>query len=74
VEPAGGFYLMGEIRKNIRMSEEEFVIRLMEEKEVFVHPGYFYDYEKGIHFVVSFLVKEKSLEMALSNLVDFVSR
>ena len=73
VEPVGGFYLMGEIRKNIPMSEEDFVIRLMQEKNVFVHPGYFYDYEKGIHLVVSFLVREKDLEKGLLSLLDFIS-
>jgi aspartate/methionine/tyrosine aminotransferase len=72
VEPVGGFYLMASV--DTKLSEEDFVIRLMQEKNIFVHPGYFYDYEKGIHVVVSFLLKEKSLERAVLSLVDFVSR
>ncbi|MBI2082255.1 MAG: pyridoxal phosphate-dependent aminotransferase [Deltaproteobacteria bacterium] len=74
VEPAGGFYLMAKIQKSVGLTEEEFVIRLMKEKKVFVHPGYFYDYEKGIHFVISFLTKEEELEEGLQAVGDFISR
>ncbi len=72
VEPSGGFYLMGKIQKEMGLSEEEFVIRLMEEKGVFVHPGYFYDYEEGVHFVLSFLTEEEELVAGIGGLVDFV--
>ena len=61
IEPVGGFYLMVEVTKETGMSEEEFVIRLMREKGVFVHPGYFFDYEKGIHLVISYLTKNLCL-------------
>lgn len=70
VPPMGGFYLMGEITKKSHLSEEDFVIQLMEEKNVFVHPGYFYDYEKGIHFVVSFLAEKEKLIWAYGALVS----
>ncbi len=71
IPPRGGFYLMGEIARPVSLSEEEFVIRLMEEKGVFVHPGYFYDYEKGTHFVVSHLTDEGRLKEGLDALIDF---
>lgn len=78
VEPAGGFYLMAELPAEgtghlLQLSEEEFVIRLMEEKGVFVHPGYFYDYEKGVHFVMSYLLEEKKLSQALEKIMRFVA-
>lgn len=65
-EPAGGFYLMFQIDGTLPMSEEDFVIRLMEKKGVFVHPGYFYDYEKGIHGVISFLTRPEALQDSLT--------
>lgn len=71
-EPAGGFYLMAEVlpKGTRHLSEEEFVIRLMEERGVFVHPGYFYDYERGIHFVISFLAKPAVLRAGLNTIVS----
>lgn len=72
VEPRGGFYLMGRVTKPLKISEEEFVIRLMEETGVFVHPGYFYDYEQGIHFVISFLLEEKALRSGIGHLLSFI--
>ncbi len=76
IEPQGGIYLMARVKKNLGMSpeisEEEFVIRLMKEKGVFVHPGYFFDYEKGIHFVISFLTQKEKLEKGIKSLMDFL--
>lgn len=73
VPPAGGFYLTVSVTKPVSSSEEEFVIRLMEEESVFVHPGYFYDYEKGIHFVISFLPPEEILRPSLQKICRFVN-
>jgi aspartate/methionine/tyrosine aminotransferase len=73
IPPQGGFYLMGEIQKDLGMGEEDFVISLMKEEGVFVHPGYFYDYEKGIHFVISFLTQRENLHEGLERLVKFVA-
>lgn len=74
VPPAGGSYLTAEITQPIPLSEEDFVIRLMEEEGVFVHPGYFYDDEKGVHFVISFLAPREILRPSLQKIGDFVSR
>jgi aspartate/methionine/tyrosine aminotransferase len=54
------------------LSEDEFVIGLMEAKGVFVHPGYFYDNEIGLHFVISFLTKEEKLLEGVKSLVSFI--
>lgn len=72
VEPMGGFYLMAAIRKPLGISEEDFVIRLMQEKGIFVHPGYFYDYEEGIHFVISFLGERGKLKKGIEGLLEFI--
>ncbi len=66
----GGFYLIFEVQKS-GISEEDFVIHLMEEKNIFLHPGYFFDYEKGIHGIISFLTKEENLREGLERLISY---
>lgn len=74
VEPQGGFYMTARLKAAHVGSEEAFVIRLMEETGVFVHPGYFYELEEEAHFVLSFLTPEGPLREALVKLVEFVSK
>ncbi len=59
-EPIGGFYVMAGVAQDALRQlglkdEEEFVIELMKREKVFVHPGYFFDYECGTHVILSFL-------------------
>ncbi|MBI1910282.1 MAG: pyridoxal phosphate-dependent aminotransferase [Deltaproteobacteria bacterium] len=88
VEPQGGFYLMAEVsdrppspslaKEGVKgevwhfRTEEDFIINLMKETGVFVHPGYFFDYEKGVHFVISFLAEQKVLKQGLARVVEFI--
>lgn len=67
VEPVGGFYLMAAIETE--QAEEDFVVELMKKAGVFVHPGYFFDYEKGVHVILSYLVHPERLQMGLKRLV-----
>jgi alanine-synthesizing transaminase len=52
----GGWYAT--IRVPDTTSDEERAVRLLEESEVFVHPGYFFDMHRGAHLVVSLLTPE----------------
>jgi len=72
VEPAGGFYLMANVESE--MAEEDFIVALMKETGVFVHPGYFFDYERGVNVVISYLVEPRKLISGLEELVRFVGR
>lgn len=72
VSPVGGFYMMLEVTKRMALTEEEFVIALMKEAGVFVHPGYFFDYEKGLHVVISYLTRPEALQRGLAALTRFV--
>ena len=82
ISPAGGFYLTAKVTKPLPISdpkgvplgEEAFVIRLLDEESIFVHPGYFYDSEEGIHFVISFLHPEEMLRSSLQKIRTFISR
>ena len=73
-QPEGGFYLFVKIipRKSFPMTDEDFVIHLMEKTGIFVHPGYFYDYEKGVHFLISLLPQKKQLKLHLEKLVKTI--
>ena len=65
---------MAEVMGSTGIGEEEFVIGLMEEAGVFVHPGYFYDYEKGIHLIISFLSEEAALRTGLKGIREFLEK
>lgn len=79
MKPVGGFYLFAEIQgvRSSRsgappLSDEDFVIELMKETGIFVHPGYFYDYEKGIHILICYLMEGAKLRIYLEQLVKFI--
>lgn len=69
---AGGFYLFPEV-KNFPGTDEDFVIHMMENTGIFVHPGYFYDYEKGLHVLISFLMEAGELEPLLERFVRAIN-
>lgn len=72
VSPVGGFYLMAKIETET--AEEDFVVELMKKTGVFVHPGYFFDYERGVNVVISYLVEPKKLISGLEALIRFAGR
>ena len=49
----GGWYAL--LRMKGVYNEESFVLRLMEDERVAVHPGYFYDFAEGAHAVLGLL-------------------
>ncbi len=49
----GGWYAVLRLPDDI--DEEDFVLQLLREDHVFVHPGYFFDFEEGAHLVLSLL-------------------
>jgi hypothetical protein len=50
-------------------SDEEFALRALEEHDVIVHPGYFFDFERDGYFVVSLLTPPATLEEGISRIV-----
>lgn len=48
-----------------KLTDEDFVIALMEKTGIFVHPGYFYDYDKGINILISLLAPVEVLTQKL---------
>ena len=54
LKPEGGWYAVIRIPLG-KISEEEFVLELLEKDHVFVHPGYFFDFDEEGFLVVSLL-------------------
>lgn len=73
VPSQGGWYLFIEIL-NYKGSDEDFVIELMEKTGLFVHPGYFYDYEKGLHILICYAMESKTFEKRFLRLIEFISQ
>jgi aspartate/methionine/tyrosine aminotransferase len=74
VAPRGGFYLTVRVTGERERSEERWVMDLMEQKGVFVHPGYFFDLEDGIHFVFTYLTRPDILSDALRKIDAFIQK
>ena len=56
LEPEGGWYAV--LRVPATVSEEDRVTRLLEERDVLVHPGYFFDFPHEAFLVLSLLAPE----------------
>ncbi len=69
VKPNGGIHTLFRIKKSSKstLTEEDIVIKLLSEYKVFIHPGYFYDYEESGYysFVMSVLDDKKDILEAL---------
>jgi len=72
VPPDGGFYLMARIDSPRWPDEEALVIALLQEHGVFVHPGYFFDFDDGVHLVISFLTEPTRLARGLEAILAMV--
>jgi hypothetical protein len=65
----GGWYACLELPET--RSEEEWILELADQG-IRVHPGWFYDFSRGAHAVVSLLVAPKGFETGIRQLVETV--
>lgn len=72
VDPVGGYYVTVRVKDSRGRNEEKWIIELMEQQGVFVHPGYFFDLEEGLHFVFTFLTDPGLLERGLDKIKAFI--
>lgn len=63
---AGGWYSVLEVQSDL--DDEALALRLLEKQQLFVHPGYFFDFEEGNYLVVSLLLPEPLFADAVSRL------
>lgn len=66
----GGWYAV--LKVSADKTEEEWVLKLLAKYHVFVHPGYFYDFEDGPYLVVSLIapvdIFQKGIQRVLSRI------
>lgn len=67
----GGWYAVLRINKDI--SEDELAMALLEKDRVFVHPGYFFDFEEGNFLILSLLTAPAAFKEGLAKLINRVS-
>jgi alanine-synthesizing transaminase len=67
LEPEGSWY--GILKLPNTQSEEAWVMQLLEEDHVFVHPGYFFDFEDGTHAVISLIVEPNAFQKGVSRIL-----
>jgi aspartate/methionine/tyrosine aminotransferase len=72
LEPQGGWSAV--LRVPATLAEEEWVLALLDEAGVLVHPGYFFDFAGEAFLVLSLLPPGPALADGVSRLVHTVSR
>lgn len=72
-KPEGGFYLFLKIN-GLKMTDEEFALELLEKTGIFVHPGYFYDFDEGVYVVISLAFKKDFFLKYLHEIVGFIKQ
>jgi aspartate/methionine/tyrosine aminotransferase len=66
IVPDGGWSAV--VRVPAILSEEQLVLRLLEDDAVLVHPGYFFDFDRGAHVVCSLLPAPDVFDAGLARL------
>jgi aspartate/methionine/tyrosine aminotransferase len=67
LEPDGGWTVV--VRVPAILSEDQWVLRLLDAAGVLVHPGYFFDFDVGTHLVISLLPQPAVFEQGVSRVV-----
>lgn len=71
-EPEGGWSAV--IRVPAILSEEQWVLRLIEEHAVLVHPGFFFDLDAGAYLVVSLLPLPDTFDAGVARVAEMATR
>ncbi len=66
-EPEGGWYSVLKIPATL--SEEEWVLQFLQEDHVFVHPGYFFDFDDEAFIIVSLLPPEEVFQSGVNGVL-----
>jgi alanine-synthesizing transaminase len=70
-EPDGGWSVV--VRVPAILSEEQWVLHLVQAHGVLVHPGFFFDLDTGVHLVISLLPMPEVFEMGVSCIAAMAS-
>jgi hypothetical protein len=72
LEAEGGWYAV--IQVPTIDTEEELVLALLTQKDVLVHPGYFFDFPRESYLIVSLLPPEARFAAGVARLLGHVRR
>ena len=62
----GGWYAVAQIKKNV--SDEKLVCQLLHEDDVFIHPGYFYDFTTNDYIIISLLPEQGLFQTGINRI------
>lgn len=68
VEPEGGWACVLQVPS--RGDEESLVLLLLRDQHLVVHPGYFFDFHRGAHLVVSLLPEPRVFTEAIARVME----
>lgn len=71
LEPEGGWSAVIQVPETV--GEEALVLQLLREAGVIVHPGFFFDFRRGAHIVVSLLPPPDVFEEAIARVLEQVA-
>ncbi len=67
-EPEGGWYAVLKIPQTL--TEEEWVMKFLQEDRIFVHPGYFFDFDEEAFIIVSLLPPEEVFQSGVDGVLQ----
>lgn len=68
----GGWYVV--VRVPAVIGEESWVLGLLDEEKVLVHPGYFFDFPREAYLVFSLLTPEPAFQEGVHRFLDYLQR
>jgi aspartate/methionine/tyrosine aminotransferase len=68
----GGWY--GLVQLTMGMPEDEWALKLLKEKHVVVHPGFFFDFDEEGFLVLSLLTREEVFAEGLKRIFAFIEK
>ena len=71
LEVEGGWYAV--LRVPATQSDEELALALLENHDVYVHPGHFYDFHQDGYLVVSLITPEKEFTEGITRLLQVLA-
>jgi alanine-synthesizing transaminase len=66
----GGWYAV--LKTRLDIPEDEWALKLLREAHVFVHPGYFFDFDEEGYVVVSLLTPESTFREGIARLLSSI--
>jgi alanine-synthesizing transaminase len=71
LEVEGGWYAI--LRVPVTRTDEQLAIELLEQMDVLVHPGHFFDFQRDGYLILSLITPESTFAEGLSRLLHYVA-